>query len=214
MEEFRIFVVPKDAEVRRSKNFAKLVADEVDDGLEIQLGGETLLDRIDDRKLGGALFGFLQQALRLVEEARVLERHAHGVAERGKQAHVRIRKRVRLLLAYADHAMGRIATQDGHVDVRIVHRASADVLGTQFRHSPIQVVDGMNDYWLPRPENMPCETSRRAWLGMEALAMIEKEYIANQIGFRIKQTDRDHVRYEYFADLVADQIVDGLHLQF
>ena len=61
---------------------------------------------------------------------------------------------------------------------------------------------------------MPAETRRRARLRMKALAMIQEEGIANQIGFRIKQTDRYHIGSEYFADLVADQIVDGLHLQF
>src|SRR5439155_22399467 len=78
----------------------------------------------------------------------------------------------------------------------------------------IQFVGGMNDDGLPRPENMPAETRRRARLRMKALAMIQEEGIASQIGFRIKQTDRYHIGSEYFADLVADQIVDGLHLQF
>ena len=36
------------------------------------LAAQRLLDAVDDRELGGALLGFLQQALRLVEQARVL----------------------------------------------------------------------------------------------------------------------------------------------
>ena len=36
------------------------------------------LDAVDDRQLGGALLGLLQQALRLVEEAGVLQRDAHA----------------------------------------------------------------------------------------------------------------------------------------
>ncbi len=37
----------------------------------------AFLDAVDDRELGGALLGFLEQPLRLVEQARVLERDAH-----------------------------------------------------------------------------------------------------------------------------------------
>ena len=111
VKQIRLFVVPADAKVRRGEDFPELVADEVDDVLEIQFGGEPLLDRIDDPELGGALLLGLEQALRLVEQARVLERDAHRVGKRRQQAYVRVRKRVRLQLAYGDHAMGGIATK-------------------------------------------------------------------------------------------------------
>ena len=48
---------------------------------------------------------------------------------------------------------------------------------------------------------------------MKALAVVEEEGIANQVGFRIEKIDRHHVRIEYFANLVANQVVDGLHFQ-
>ena len=57
--------------------------------LDVELGGEPCLDAVDDGQLGGALLGLLQQALRLVEEARVLERHAHARGDRREQAHLR-----------------------------------------------------------------------------------------------------------------------------
>ena len=60
------------------ENIAQLVADQVDDGLEIELRGHAFLDAVDDRQLGRALLGLLQQALRLVEEAGVLQRDAHA----------------------------------------------------------------------------------------------------------------------------------------
>ena len=60
------------------KHLAQLVAHQVDDGLEVELGGHALLDAVDDRQLGVALLGLLQQPLRLVEQARVLQRHAHA----------------------------------------------------------------------------------------------------------------------------------------
>ena len=39
-------------------------------------------------ELCGALIGLLEQALRLVEQARVLQRHAHRAGERLQQAHI------------------------------------------------------------------------------------------------------------------------------
>ncbi len=71
-------VVPADADVAGLEDLAQLVADQVDDRLEVELGRHPFLDAVDHRQLGGALLGLLQQALRLVEEARVLERDAHA----------------------------------------------------------------------------------------------------------------------------------------
>ena len=68
------------------EDLAQLVADQIDDGLEVELGGHAFLDAVDDRELGGALLGLLQQPLRLVEQARVLERHAHARGDRREQA--------------------------------------------------------------------------------------------------------------------------------
>ena len=41
--------------IRVAEELAELVADHVVDGLEVELGGERLLDAVDDRELGGAL---------------------------------------------------------------------------------------------------------------------------------------------------------------
>src|SRR5437868_3801306 len=78
-----------DADVVGIEDVAELCADEVDDRLQSQLGSEALLDAVDHRQLCGALLLGLEQPLRLVEEARVLERYAHRVTERCEQAHVR-----------------------------------------------------------------------------------------------------------------------------
>ena len=92
-------VVPPYAEVRRIEYFAQLIADQVDDCLEIQLGGEPLLDRIDDRELGVALleadvgrlqfrrplFDFVFEALRPL---RVVERDCSLAGEHPQQGAV------------------------------------------------------------------------------------------------------------------------------
>ncbi len=55
MNQIAFFVEPADGEVRRSENLAQLVADEIDDRLEIQSRGEAALDRVDERELRLAL---------------------------------------------------------------------------------------------------------------------------------------------------------------
>ena len=73
-----------------------LVADEVVHRLHVELGGQALLDAVDDRQLGGALVGLGQEALGLVEQAGVLERDAHARGERAEQPLVGLAEGVRL----------------------------------------------------------------------------------------------------------------------
>ena len=90
VDQVRLRIVDADSDVGLVEDLADLVADGVVDPLHVELGGERLLDAVDDRELRGALFALLEQALRLVEQARVLERDAHAVGERLQQAHVRV----------------------------------------------------------------------------------------------------------------------------
>ena len=46
------------------------------------------MNRVDDREFRRALLALLEEALRLVEEARVFQRHAHARRDRGKQPHL------------------------------------------------------------------------------------------------------------------------------
>ena len=71
---------------RRLEDRPDPLADEVDDRLEVELLGEGLADLVDDRQLGGALVGLRQQALRLVEQAGVLEGDAHARGEGRERA--------------------------------------------------------------------------------------------------------------------------------
>ena len=64
--------------------------------------GQPLLDAVDDRELGGALLGLLQQPLRLVEEARILERDAHARGDRAEQAHLGLAECVLTLVILDD----------------------------------------------------------------------------------------------------------------
>ena len=61
------------------EHLAQLVAHQVDDGLEVQLGGQALLDAVDDLQLGHAfLLG--------LEEPGVLQGGAQGGGDGGEQA--------------------------------------------------------------------------------------------------------------------------------
>ena len=62
------------------------LADEVDDRLEVELAGERVADLVDDGQLGVALFGLAEQALRLVEQAGVLERTGHARRDRSEES--------------------------------------------------------------------------------------------------------------------------------
>ena len=88
MHHLRFRVVDADAYVCLVEDLADLVADRVVDALDVELGGERLLHAVDDRELGGALLGLLEQALRLVEQPRVFQRDAHAVGQRLQQPHV------------------------------------------------------------------------------------------------------------------------------
>src|SRR3989304_267775 len=73
-----ILVVDADIDDLGVEDVLDLVANEVVHGLHVELRRQALLDAVDDGQLGRALGGLGQQALRLVEEPRVLERHAHA----------------------------------------------------------------------------------------------------------------------------------------
>ena len=69
-----------DVDDLRVEDLVDLVAHQVVHRLHVELGGEALLDAVDDRQLGRALVGLSEQSLRLVEQARVLEGHAQAAA--------------------------------------------------------------------------------------------------------------------------------------
>ena len=56
-----------DADVLGAQDLAQFVADQVDDGLEVEFRRHALLDAVDHGHFGRALLGLLEQPLRLVE---------------------------------------------------------------------------------------------------------------------------------------------------
>src|SRR5437762_2452087 len=78
-------VIRTNADVATVEHLAQFVADEIDDRLEVQLRGHSLLNSVDHRKLGRSLLLGLEQPLRLVEEPRILERDPHACGHRADE---------------------------------------------------------------------------------------------------------------------------------
>ena len=78
VQEARLLVVDGDVDDLGVEDLLDLVAHEVVHGLHLELGGEALLDAVDDGQLGGSLAG-------LVDEPSVLEGHAEAGRQRGQQ---------------------------------------------------------------------------------------------------------------------------------
>ena len=110
-------IVDAHVDVRLMEDFADLVADDVVDPLHVELGSKRLLHAVDDGELGGPLLALLEQALRLVEEPRVLERHAHARGDCAEQAHLRLAVDVLALVVFhRDHSERPITREDRDED--------------------------------------------------------------------------------------------------
>lgn len=72
-----------------------LIADELDQGVEVELGGHGLADTSDDRKLGRPPVG-------VMEEFRVLQRDPEARRQGCHQADIGVAERVRSLIGDPD----------------------------------------------------------------------------------------------------------------
>ena len=75
-------VIQGDVHVPGIEDRGEALADELDDGLEIELLHQRGADLVDHGEFGVPLLGLGEEALRLVEEAGVLERDAHARSKR------------------------------------------------------------------------------------------------------------------------------------
>ena len=113
-------VVDPDVDDLGVEDLVDLVADELVHRPACRAGRQALLDAVDDRQLGGPLVGLGQQALRLVEQAGVLERDAQARGERREQPLVGLAERVSWSRALeSDHADRLVAGHDRHAEPRL-----------------------------------------------------------------------------------------------
>ena len=90
----RVAVVDGDIDDLGVEDVARPLPHQLVHRLHIELGGEALLHAVHDRQLCGAAIGLGQQALRLVEQAGVLEGHAQAGGEGAEQPDVLLAERV------------------------------------------------------------------------------------------------------------------------
>jgi len=214
MHQVRLGIVDPDAHVAVPEDFPDLVADRVVDPLDVELGRERRLHAVDDRELGVPLLGFLEQALRLVEQASVLERDAHGVGERLQQAHVRIAERVLALHVHQlDESARLVRGNQRHIDRRFFALGAGED-ETTVRLDLLRHVF-IDHQHLARAQHVRAKAlvGKRCRGDGNALPAFVNEREMHQAGLRVVDTDF-HVRLvKDLADLVADRVVDALHVQ-
>ena len=214
LEEIGRGVVPGDAEVLALQHDTQLVAYQVDDRLEVKLRRHAFLDAVDHRQFGVALFGFLQQALCLVEEARILERNAHAVGERLQQPNVRHGKGVFLFhVEQVDEAARLVAGDQRNEQCRFfVQRAGYREAAVLLRRLLDAFVD---DQRLSGTQDMRGEAHfrKRRRIDRQSLAVLVCVRIVEELQLGIEDADV-HVRVvEDLPDLVSDRVVDTLDVE-
>jgi len=85
-DQVRDPVVQGDVHVLRLEHRRQPLADELDDRLEIELLRKRVADLVDDRQLSRACIRLGEKLVRLVEQPRVLEGHAHARGNRRDEA--------------------------------------------------------------------------------------------------------------------------------
>ena len=136
-----VAVEDADVEHLRVEQLAQPVADEIAHRLDVDLGREALLDRRDDRQLGGSLIGLAQQAARLVEQASVLQGDREARRDRPQDADVRLGERMLPVEVLERDDARRLAAHDERdpqgglrglalEDERAAHAASAPAVSS------------------------------------------------------------------------------------
>src|SRR4051794_4361951 len=129
-----LLVVAPDRHRRCPEDRSYALTDEFAYVVEVELLGKCRTDLVDDRQFGGALVGFGKEALRLAEQASILQRHAHARCQRREQAFVAFTERVWLGALETDDADDAFAGLDGHAQPRLgvsaadLDRAASELL--------------------------------------------------------------------------------------
>ena len=186
------------------EGLANLLADELDQRVEVELGRESLADAVHRRQLADAL-------ARLLHEAGVLERDGETAAERRQEPLVVLVERVLAVdVLERDHA-GRLAARDeGNEQHRLGplagHHAASVPLGLG-----VQIL--RDQQRLARVEHVLREACQRPRLRLQALTALDQVRVLDQASRVVDRRDRDDLRVEHVADPVADRVVDRLRVE-
>ncbi len=195
-----------DIDALRIEDLVETVADEVVHGLHLEVLGETPLDVVDERELGVALTG-------LLEQPRVLERDAEAASERREQADVCLAERVLAVEVLERDAADRLPAdyerdqqhRGGHL-FRAPHPRAAQ-LGDPFLDTLVE------QERLPRVHHVSAEGTGRLGVDEVADAPFDRVRPRDHPGVAIEHADVQHLRIEDFDQPVAEQVVHGLHVE-
>ena len=197
----------------RVEDVADLLPNELVDRLRVELGCQALLNRVDQRELCIALPRLLKQAVRLVEEARVLESDAHACGERRQEPHVALIIAVLGPILDGDGARHLVAHEDRHPEPRL-RVAVSTVLDNQYP-GLVHLFERSEDKRLPRlnddgSQSLPQLHGFRA----DALPLIADPIgDGHQVRRAIIEGDERVLSAEYLAQLVSHQIDDRLGVE-
>ncbi|MEP6943529.1 MAG: hypothetical protein ABI981_11370, partial [Betaproteobacteria bacterium] len=205
-----------DFHVGAAENLADLVADRIVDALHVEFGGERLLHAVDDGELCGALFRFLEQPLRIFEQPGVLQRDTHAGGHRREQAHLGLAESVGALgVLQCDGTQRALARVDGHHRRRLGGLPAFDITQAPGLHLRPRVrdhgalgVEGLGHRALRVHANRwqiwPCAV-------LVIVQPVHQRWIWE---VSVPPTDGDVPRVEHFAQLVPDEVDDGLEVEF
>src|SRR3990172_6592351 len=204
-----ILVVDADIDDLGVEDVLDLVANEVVHGLHVELRRQALLDAVDDGQLGSALVGLGQQALRLVEEAGVLERDAHARGQGAQHAGVGFAEGGLLEALERPDAEDAVAGQDGHAQPRF----GPDVPDED---GPVgeALVLGPDPEWLSRlDDDRGQPLAHRDRVGVVALTFLDLVRELDHVRRRVVEGDERRPRLEQAAHALADELGDGLEVE-
>src|SRR3990172_6947500 len=120
VQQLFLRVVETDESGIRLKYFTDLISDQVDDRLEVKLSSQPLLHAVNDRQLGGALLGFFEQALCLVEETGVLQGDRQAIGECLQQTHIRFAECMfAVQVSDINHASDCVSHEQWYINCRV-----------------------------------------------------------------------------------------------
>ena len=184
--EARLLVHERDVDDVRAEGLAHLLADELDQRLQLELRGDRLPDGIDRGQLGGALRRLLEQDLGLLEQARVLQRDAHAARERGEQPHVGIAEGVFAIdIVQADDAAHLGADEDRDAYGAFGGLGSGNRLARDADRRHAFLVIFIDYQWLPGADDVLADRRNRSIRYFEALTLFQQVVVVPHVGFRI-----------------------------
>ena len=178
------------------------------------MAAHSLLDAVDHRQLGSAPLGLFQQALRLVEEARVFQRHAHAGGQGFEQAHLGLA--VGMLAAHVaelDQSACLVARHQRHHQLRPGFRHVRHQLGAV--GSTCLVHAFIDDERLAGAQDVGAEALvTHGLVGEEVtLVVVVGVRIALDAGRTVVRANAHERAGKYFAQLFAHRVVYARHAE-